>query len=226
MGKLVIACALLIAAPVWAGVVKGRVVDGAGLPLAGVKVVIEHTVLHATYVHATTGKDGSYRAEVPHGSWNVTAQLERDYHGRRYRLDLHPSVAEPFAGKDGAVRDFALRVSGRRPRDGVYGATITVYRDFFDPGLPLEKVEVTMTPEGPLLDGSAGKAITAKPDASDRVVDVPLGRYRFAARLDGAPVEIRVRNHGEFGPSVVAAPAPPNDQASFAELELEVRQVK
>jgi hypothetical protein len=224
--RLLLACATLVAAPAWAGVVKGRAVDGAGAPLAGVKVVVEHTVLHARYVHAVTDADGRYRAEVPDGSWNVTAQLQRAYDGRSYKLDLHPATAEPFAGKESVVRDFTLRVAGPRPGGGVYGATLTLYRDFFDPGLPLERVELTMTPDGPLLDGSAGNPLTVEPDASDRVVDVPLGRYRFAARLDGRPMAIRVRNRGDFAPSVLATPAPPNQEASFVELELEVRAVK
>jgi len=226
------ACSTSAASPpdkIEPGYVKGRVVDAAGAPLAGVKMVVEHTVLHATYVYARTGDDGRYRVEVPAGSWNVTAQIEREYHGRRHKLDLHPAIAEPFAGSAGAVRDFSLRVSGARPQGGFYGGTLTLYRDFFDPGLELEHVEIAMTPDGPLVDGSEGKALAMKPaSGGDQIQDVPIGRYRFSARRVApgetpAPLLLRVRNRGDFAAEVTAILVPPYPEATGHALELEIR---
>jgi hypothetical protein len=61
------------------GVVSGKVTDAKGTPLAGIKVVIEHTVWASTYVYATSDANDNYKSGLPAkpaGSWTAKAQLK------------------------------------------------------------------------------------------------------------------------------------------------------
>lgn len=189
------------------GIVKGRVTDANGNPIANAKVVIEHTVYYATYVYATTNSNGYYSASVPNGSWQASVQIEEAYLGRNYTFDLHPDVAEAFAGTTGAVRNFTWKLSGAKPNGGYYGSNVAVYPE---PGSPfmMEDVELTLTPDGPLADGTQGKIITKGladiGGGEDGINDVPIGRYLITARnkATGETLQIRMRNTGTYGSSV------------------------
>lgn len=215
-----------------AGVVKGLVVDTQGKPLPGLKVVVENTVFHASYVYGTTGQDGRYRVEVPNGGWKVSVQLERQFQGRSYRFDLHPDNPDAFTGTEGAVRNFSWKLSGPRPEGNrFYGGTVALYRVFGDDGefFEMPEVELTLTPDGPLIDGSTGQPVTARPEASaDEVRDIPLGSYVVTARHtpQGKPptqMLIRVRNTGTLANSVTATFNTPTPELAIHVMELEVR---
>jgi hypothetical protein len=212
------------------GVVKGLVVDTQGKPLPNLKVVVENTVFQASYVYATTGQDGRYRAEVPNGGWKVSVQLDRQFQGRTYRFDLHPDNANGFTGTDGAVRNFAWKLTGPRPEGGFYGGTATVYRVLGDDGefFEMNEVELTFTPDGPLVDGSTGQPVTGRPSGgSDQVKDIPLGRYVITARYvpAGKPANamlIGLKN-GTPANSVTTTFNTPFPELAIHEMELEVR---
>ena len=181
-----------------------------------------------------TGKDGTYRVEVTKGSWHVTATISRDYNGHKYRIDLHPKAAEDFGGADGGVRDFVWALTGDRP-DGLggYGEKVVAYAPLGDFTFEPRDVELTLTPAGPLVNGSKGRALTGKlvhtPDG-DAVKDVPLGRYTITARLAPAgkaaePMRVRMRNKGEFAESVTADfDTPFGPDSRLHRLELEVKR--
>lgn len=195
------------------GIVKGRITDAAGRPIANAKVVIEHTVYYATYVYATSNNDGYYTASVPNGSWQATVQIEKNFQGRTYKFDLHPDVADAFAGTTGAVRNFTWKLSGAKPNGGYYGSIVAVYPE---PGssFMIEDVELILTPDGPLADGSTGKLIikslTDVGGGEDGINDVPIGKYIVKARnkTTNQPLEIRIRNTGEYAASVTGIFAP------------------
>jgi hypothetical protein len=214
------------------GVVKGLVVDTQGKPLPNLKVVVENTVFHASYVYATTGQDGRYRAEVPNGGWKVSVQLERQFQGRTYKFDLHPDNANGFTGTEGAIRNFSWKLSGPRPEGNrFYGGSATVYRALGDDGpfYEMTEVELTFTPDGPLIDGSTGQPVTGRPESgSDQVRDIPVGRYVITARhappgQQARPMLLRVRNTGTFASSVTALFNTPYPELAIHEMELEVR---
>jgi hypothetical protein len=190
------------------GIVKGRVTDAQGNPMPNAKVVVESTIFYASYVHATTNATGDYRVAVPKGSWKTSVRIEKSFLGRPYRFDLHPDNAEPFAGKDGAVRNFTWKLSGEKPDGtGFYGSTVAVYSQ---PGssFMMDEVELTLTPEGALIDGNKGKTITAGltdiGGGEDGIRDVPLGKYNITARnkTTGKPLQVRLRNKGEYATAV------------------------
>jgi hypothetical protein len=169
------------------GFVTGTVVDAAGRPLAGVRVYAKNTLLYNTNAIGVTDAQGRYKLDVrePMGTWRVTAQLRREYEGHTYTLDLHPENDEPapFAGVDGAVRNFSWRVSGRTPSGGYYGGRVYVS------GIPggwmndveHEDLELEFTPVGPLIDGSVGAPRTLRGGVGPEADHVPLGKYRVTA---------------------------------------------
>lgn len=197
------------------GVLKGRVLDASGKPLSGVKVFADNTLLYNSNAIAVSDSKGYYRVDVsrPVGTWRATAQLERTYSGKRYAFDLHPDKADPFAGNDGAVRNFTWKLQGERPDGGYYGSFVVCYGSLDNPfWIDTSHVELTLIPTGPLVDGSVGQAIVARlvrTAEGDAIADVPLGRYTITARyLDperGAlDLNLRQRNSGSFVPELVA----------------------
>jgi hypothetical protein len=190
------------------GIVKGRVTDTKGNGLPGIQVVIEHTVLYAKYVYATTDAQGYYKTSVPEGSWRASVQIQKQFLNRTYNFELSPDNHSEFSGKAGAVRNFTWKLSGTKPNgSGFYGSNIAVYNE---PGsaLDMSDVAITLTPDGPLVDGSMGTAITSKltdiGGGEDGIRDVPIGIYIITAKntATGQPLQIRLRNTGAYGSSV------------------------
>ncbi|MCP3140545.1 carboxypeptidase-like regulatory domain-containing protein [Pyxidicoccus xibeiensis] len=220
------------------GYMTGRAVDARGTPLAGVKVWADNTLLYNTNAGATTGTDGTYRIDVrqPAGTWHASATLQRQYNGRSYTFDLDPSDDSVFAGNAGAVRNFTWRLSGKRPELGSYGGFVVAYvSQLLDPadpsrGIDSEDIELTLTPDGKLVDGSDGAPITkklARTGDGDAVEDVPVGRYRITARYvqEGKaprPMQVRVRDTGEPASSVTADFETVVGSAQRIELELQL----
>ena len=162
------------------------------------------TVFHSSYVYATTNAAGEYSAAVPAGSWQASVIINRDFLGKTYNFDLHPDNADPFAGTSGAVRNFVWKLSGAKwDGTGFYGSDVAVYSE---PGsaFGMEEVEITLTPEGKLIDGNEGTPITRGlidiGGGEDGIRDVPIGKYIITGRNKntGKPLLIRLRNTGEY----------------------------
>ncbi|WP_066942090.1 carboxypeptidase-like regulatory domain-containing protein [Microtetraspora fusca] len=196
------------------GVLKGRVVDGKGKPLAGVQVVADNQLLYNSNLIVPTDADGFYRVETNVATtFHVTATVTRQYNGQTYSLDLAPDDDNSFAGPTGAIRNFTWKLTGQRADGlGVHGSSVLIYLDYRDPQDPEaylqdENVELTLTPEGPLIDGSQGSTITRKSSRTgdgSGVHDVPVGRYRITATYEGRPLRVKPRNSGEYAPEIVA----------------------
>lgn len=198
-----------------AGVLKGRVVDAAGRPVAGAEIVADNQLLYNSNLVVTTDKDGRYRVstDVAAATFRVTGTVTRRFEGRAYTMELTPHDDTPFAGSDGAIRDFTWRLTGERSDGlGFYGSMVLFHLESYDPQSPEtflqdEDVTLTLTPQGPLIDGSAGEVITRRAERGgdgSGVLDVPIGRYRITAEHLGRPLKIRIRDTGEYGEAVVA----------------------
>jgi hypothetical protein len=201
------------------GSVSGKVVDAQGQALSGAIITAAHTQFYDSNVQATSGSEGTYRADLSNlsGAWRATAELKRQYNGKSYTFSLDPNDPNSFIGSDGAVRNFTWKLTGPRPEGlGDYGGFVAVYVDQFqdpaDPSAPItnEDIELALTPTGKLVDGSMGQPITRKlvrtPDG-EAVTDVPVGTYTMTARYVPAgkaprAMEVRVRNTGAFANSV------------------------
>ncbi|MEU6999217.1 carboxypeptidase-like regulatory domain-containing protein [Nonomuraea sp. NPDC046570] len=202
-----------------AGVLKGRVVDAAGDPVAGAQIVADNQLLYNSNLVMTTDENGRYRVstDVPTATFRVTGTVTRSFEGRDYTMELTPHDDTPFAGTDGAVRDFTWRLTGKRSDGlGFYGSMVLFHLESYNPQNPEvflqdEDVVLTLTPQGPLIDGSPGEVITRRAERGgdgSGVLDVPIGRYEITAEHLGNPLRIRLRDTGEYGPSVITGFSP------------------
>ncbi|MBE1440817.1 stalk domain-containing protein [Paenibacillus sp. OAS669] len=164
-------------------VVKGYLLNKQGNPIAGAEINADNQLFYDSNLGAVTDENGYYRIEMPQlpTTWIMSAKFSREYNGKEQKFYLRSDVDQPFAGSTGAVRNFTLK--------DVVGH-IEIHPDFwsFDDSLPqfqMNDLEVTLTPEGPLFDGSAGKTITTRadvlPTGGHGVDKIPLGRYKISA---------------------------------------------
>lgn len=182
------------AAPVKAGTVQGQAVDHKGKPLAGIHVWIKPG-LTTGVVDVLTGPDGRYRVDgLPYLPYTAHAWSPVTYKGQTYCYRLaHPSAAEyqPFNAQSGTTRNFRWQLSGKIPGvedykgTGFYGGTLALppaaYREDMGSLDSKDRLEVTLTPVGPLVDGSPGKKLVLKTNEISQIYDVPVGTYAASA---------------------------------------------
>ena len=187
---------------------KGTVKNSAGQPLAGVEVWADNTLYYNMNVVGRTDAQGRYSLSLPRdqvGTWQAGGTFKTVYHGTTYELGMKLDNDAAFATDAGAIRNFTVLTSGEKPGGGYYGGTVWVYGNYKNGDFKNRYVELTLTPDGPLLDGSAGETLKRFVDGNT-VVDVPIGRYTVTARYlpeGGSPQPMLVMRQDEdtFAPS-------------------------
>src|SRR5688572_20495967 len=154
--------------------ITGKLADQAGKPLSNVSVSVfgypRGSQETFSKVADLPGPAERYSVDVPEGTYEAPrANVSTTYNGRRYVLPLASADntrdwGEQKESKSGLTRDFVWRISGPRPTGmgedkaaaGFWGASINLDKgaDVGDFGT----VEVTLTPDGPLIDGSPGRS--------------------------------------------------------------------
>ncbi|MGA0557642.1 carboxypeptidase-like regulatory domain-containing protein [Larkinella sp. VNQ87] len=189
------------------GHLTGKVTDPQGKPLKGAEIVADNTWLYNSNLVTRSDANGAYSIALPAAAstYQATAQLQVSYHGQTYELDLRPDEPEGFT-QDGAVRNFQWALNGEYPDHAgrFYGGTITLDKEIGSELYDVENILFTLTPVGPLIDGSTGKTLKLKSgqprtNSYGKLVDVPIGRYRISAVHEPSGAKIRVRNkNGTF----------------------------
>lgn len=196
------------------GTIRGMVKDSVGRPLAGARVIVESSALGGfrTSVTATTDSRGVYQATLPEGSCRVVMSgYTLPYKGRSYALPLHPAdgACEYFNSRKGHVEHLVLRTYGianpaeaeQTPSYGrhYYGGHIRLMwlSEDIPPG---GTIEIALTPQGPLADGSKGRPLifrlpNNRSGGDLNLNDIPIGQYLLTATLreSGEAHPIRVR---------------------------------
>ncbi len=130
-----------------------------------------------------------------------------------------------FPVDNGAVCNFQLRHKGRIPDrsigengTGYFGASINFYKlgRLFGPQLEEgDVVTYTLTPIGPLMDGSGGQPLQGSFNILNNkveyyVVDVPAGKYKVEAIVarDGADYRVYVGSFSSQTEAVEIVPRP------------------
>jgi hypothetical protein len=190
------------------GYATGKVTNADGTPFAGVKIVVDNTMIYNSYVATTTDAKGLYKVKLPSvGTFLTTAFIEKTYNGKKYKLDFHPDNIDEFS-IDGAVRNFSFKLTGRRADGlGYYGGTINIDKDITSQIYDSENIEFTLVPVGTLIDGSQGQTLKLKHGAPNtenygKLVDVPIGRYNVSAEyISGTTRKIlKLQNRVTNGP--------------------------
>lgn len=175
---------------------------------------------------------------------SVNAKSKVVYNGKTYQMDLHPLDGKltwrdaagnaPYVAA-GLTRDFVLKISGLQPghddtsdylrRFAYYGATIDLNswvegKRLQDQVPATARMVFTLTPQGPLLDGSVGQTLTrdlpisALGTEAGRILDIPIGIYSVQAQVvnGGAtsPLSVRVKTDSNAWEKIVTVNFPPN----------------
>lgn len=207
------------------GTVQGVALDARGRPLAGVTVWVMPSVaqgwvapgVSSGVLQLRTDAQGRYHSpRLPDQPYNVYAWQRVTSGGQQFCLPLaaaQPNGNAPFSGRQGAVRNFRWQLTGEMPDaahdHAFYGAELRLMNGGWDGTAPLTRdsqVEVTLLPDGPLIDGSAGKPIVRRVSFYDGFLyDLPLGRYRASAvelRPDGSRLRLVMNASGDFQTSL------------------------
>ncbi|WP_224249377.1 carboxypeptidase regulatory-like domain-containing protein [Hyalangium gracile] len=191
------------------GVLKGRVVNNQGQPIEGAVIYTGAARDNGIPGETRTDAQGNYQmtklpSQVPYKVW---AWVDVNYRNKKYCLRVSPDQPgdyEIFGIKDGAIRNFRWRLQGRMEdstatpeEDGAwFGGTIRLFSNFED-GDYKSIIELTFTPNGPLIDGSAGSVVQKSVDLQKGtfVLDIPVGAYKVTAtrvKSDGTRVSARL----------------------------------
>ncbi|SMB78303.1 carboxypeptidase-like regulatory domain-containing protein [Deinococcus hopiensis] len=182
-----------------------------GQPVPDVEVYADNTLRYDMNETGATNAQGHYRIALPRnelGTWRGGAILHREYHGVNFQFVLVADDRTEFTAEKGAVRNFTWKLTGKTPEGQFYGGSLWMYGAVDAPGFDLSRVEVTLVPDGPIIDGSAGKTVQAFLNGS-QIRDIPIGRYKVTARYlpeDGPsqPVLIAERRPAAYAPSITA----------------------
>jgi hypothetical protein len=185
------------------GHLTGKLADAQGKPLSNVTVTIFGFSDNGEPIRRETkiaGPAAAYDLELPAGKYNTpVARINvPDYNGRAYDLPLAAADntrewTEQKEARRGMVRDFVWRISGPVPGGqaesptGYWGGSVQFDKsgEFADSAT----IEITLKPDGPLIDGSEGKTLVYtrklpwKKHADHYLFDVPIGRYTATARI-------------------------------------------
>jgi hypothetical protein len=203
--------------------------DGRGRPLPNAMVSVK-MLWNSNVLTTRTGADGRYAVRgLPAGlAHQVWAWHRAEYQGRSYCVRLAmPSVGDydPFVPGPGVVRDFRWQLTGRVPDAGnnYFGASLSlvVRSADYDAGLleDGDDVEVRLTPQGPLVDGSEAAVVTrtvrfARSGWASRLDDIPHGVYTAEVTRvrDGVRTALRVGEYytGQLGATATVAWEPKN----------------
>lgn len=215
------------------GYLRGWVRDGKGQPLAGASIMVYPPALLHTgrysraAVSAKSDANGLYEVKIPSGDCVIwCAGYAAEYHGVRLAMTLRPASGElgPLNQKEGEITNFVLSPYGiidpekvsKDPQyaGGYYGASFTIGYSTREAGnttspsgwLPLgSEVEITLTPDGPLVDGSMGRSLLIRQALSPRgytqINDIPIGRYQIRATLveHNKRTPLRIRDNSDSG---------------------------
>lgn len=193
------------------GVVRGQVTTVHGTPVPGAEVFADNVQFYNTNITAITDDAGYYEIKLDDthaGPWRVGGYKAVSIDGATVKMALHVTSDEDFLTSEGAVRNLEWRLSGSTVEGGHYGSNVWVYSDLSSDEVPTDQVELTLTPVGPLVDGSTGEALVSTPTIH-RIGDVPLGTYVASARYvdgsDSTELLIRLRDTGSPSSSVTTS---------------------
>lgn len=183
-------------------VVKGRVVNALGDPLAGVMVYADNTFVYDSWIEGVTDQQGNYELQLPNiaASYRMGAIYETELNGETVPFHFDPEPNSAFGSNEGAVRNFVLDINK---------GTIQIFEfDYYDdeeaPDVELVDIEFTLHSVGQLVDGSTDRTIITSPSKKSLTVEeIPIGTYELSAvwkpkDYKEVPMLVRVRFTDEY----------------------------
>jgi hypothetical protein len=202
-----------------AGKVRGYVKDWSGKPLAGAEIGVRSSYFAGYYSggQGKTDANGYYELTPPKGTANFyNAGYQIEYGDGVAAVSLHPADGklDSFVTANGAVENFVLLPYGITSREKLqdnshlpssfYGGAISLSwysveaNDGNAPTFAVKEgtaLEITLTPDGKMLDGSAEQTIVVRKTAgisgAFKIHNIPLGRYRISIKANGKSLKIK-----------------------------------
>lgn len=197
------------------GYLVGRVTNQNGEGIQEATVYIEHPIFKDRGAQVASSAKGDYKLAVVAGlgQWIAKGYVLKEFNGRVYKTLLHPDNANSFSVEEKPVRNFQWKIQGHIPDLSLnmyYGGSAELYRDPNSHISDSENVEFIFTPEGVLIDGSAGKTLklSCGKNGSNNyniIHDIPIGRYKVSAIYKSTGAELLVSDawgDGEYRPTV------------------------
>lgn len=188
------------------GVVRGRVTDEGGRPVAGATVTATYQSYGGGALQyggrynrqATSGADGRYAIALnglPPGEYSASASWKS--------VDLIPENDANFASNAQTVRNFRYAVV-ERTADSEYGngGMVAIENEIGDYETNLADVVVTATPR------NGGPAITRPVRQTGEgwiITGLPFGAYTVSATYNGRPMRVKLWGSQHFNDPFVAS---------------------
>lgn len=224
------------------GVIKGKITDPSGKPLAGVTVYAGHDTYYNTNVIGVTNDKGEYSLNMngqPAGTWSIHGEYIKTYNNVSFTFRIEPTNRDPLTTGDGGVRDMKWELTGTIPGstdDSRIGGYITYMSDDFTPA---DEVEFHLEPVGNLVDGTAGETIIRVGEYfpyhlnglydNKGLRDIPVGRYKISVvhkPAEGEPMVLHVARHGGAYASSIVADFKQEAPNSYQEIDLNIKAVE
>jgi hypothetical protein len=198
----------LPALPAKPGYVIGRLIDVRGKSLRQrVAINIFGTTLAGRNRAFTVAvNQGRYEIPLEAGLYKVRAWVFVHYHGKEYSLYLHPTDGKNwrnhYNSTNGIVKDFVWKLSGLQAEESpdeygtthdggsilVAGAGKATFNQHHNPPRGAI-VELSLRPNGPLIDGSYGQVLTFRGDWGGSfptsLPGIPIAQYTATAQILG-----------------------------------------
>lgn len=194
-------------------IVQGQVLTSQGQPVANAVVHVK-PVSFDGLITARTDAQGRFKTTQLNEAvapYKAQAYKELDYHGKQYCVRMggeDASVFDGFNPKLGVTLNFRWKLTGRAEGgmdDTTWGADLKFYAESDVPASQRvdwsDTIELTLVPDGPLLDGSQGTTITRAGRADSIFRDIPVGKYRISAKLvnsDGSRTALQIGSQTVF----------------------------
>lgn len=201
------------------GYVTGQVTNTQGQPVANAQVYISSDVWFNSGSQTTSDANGKYKIKIPSiNSLRAYARTLVTYNNKQYLVSFEPDHPQSFTSEDAVTCNFKWKLTGAVPGssapDDYYGGLVTIYASSSNLPFPAGdlaaqgNVIFTFEPQGTLIDGSAGKTVTAHagPPNYSYIYDIPIGKYKVSATYLGQALKIRDNSQNSndtFGASKV-----------------------
>ncbi len=171
----------------------GRVTDEHGGGESGIPITANSQEAPGEEKSALSDQYGYYAIDLPNidGQWQVDETYELNYGGAVYSGQLLSDASRPFDSDEGGVNNLtAVAITG------------SLRMELADIGLAAEDVVLTLSPIGPLPDGTEGETIVRRAAMLGDGIglnELPIGQYEITAHympLGGIPVPMSIRLKG------------------------------
>lgn len=179
--------------------VKGVVLDTRGRPVEGATVWVLPAVTTGVVILKTNAQGQYATGPLPVVPYRTYARVKVPYRGQNYCLRAaaeNEAQYDHFTPENGVIRNFRLKLTGPVPDAGYdnafFGGEVRIMHHTWEGTSIVDfdsTVEVTLVPNGPLVDGSTGKTLVKRAKVGENFLyDIPIGHYDVTAveiRKDG-----------------------------------------